>query len=73
MSPVRPLCSQLRTWVNLVVARPLAAAEEALIRDTLTERLRHSFAFELVYLDEIPTLPSGKFEAFRSELADAER
>ena len=56
-----------------MVARPLAAAEEALIRDTLTERLRHSFAFELVYLDEIPTLASGKFEAFRSELVDAER
>ncbi len=55
--------------VNLVVARPLAAAEER-IRETLIERLRHPFNFEFVYLDEIPRAPSGKFEFFRSELVD---
>ena len=56
--------------VNLAVARPLSSAEETKICDTLTERLYHPFEYELVYMDEIPRTPGGKFEAFRSEIIE---
>ncbi len=56
--------------VSLVTTRPLTAAEEDALRAALTEALNHPFPFRLHYVDEIPRSPGGKFEDFRSELAD---
>ena len=54
--------------VNLVVARPLTAAEEDKLRETINEGLGHPFALSFVYVDEIPRAASGKFEEFVSEI-----
>ena len=54
--------------VNLVAARPLTAAEEDGLRETIREGLGHPFALSFVYVDEIPRAASGKFEEFMSEI-----
>ena len=54
--------------VNLVVARPLTAAEEDKLRETINEGLGHPFALSFVYVDEIPRAASGKYEEFMSEV-----
>ena len=54
--------------VNLVVARPLTAAEEDGVCDLIGGTIGSEFVLRLAYVDEIPRAASGKFEDFRSEL-----
>lgn len=54
--------------VALVVARPLTADEEALLRDLVLKNLGHQFAVRFTYHDDIPRAASGKYEDFRSEV-----
>ena len=56
--------------VKLVVPRPLTEAEENGLRDFFTERAGYPFDFRFVYVDEIPRSAGGKYEYFRSEVAD---
>ncbi len=53
---------------KLAVERPLSAEEEADIADFFNRGFGHRFAFRFVYVDEIPRLPSGKYEVFRCEV-----
>lgn len=53
---------------RLSVKRPLTADEEARFASLFNQRLGHDFHFRFVYLDELPRLPSGKFEIFRCEV-----
>ena len=54
--------------VRLVTARDLSEDEEAGLRELIGNRLGHGFRLRFVYVDEIPRLPSGKYEDFRSEV-----
>ncbi len=56
--------------VKLVVPRPLTEAEENGLRDRFTEKAGYPFDFRFVYVDDIPRSASGKYEYFRSEVAD---
>ena len=56
--------------VNLVVARPLTAAEEERLSDAIGRALGHPFALSFVYVEEIPRAASGKFEDFVSEIGN---
>ena len=62
ISPDRPLAGTVAT------ARALTEDEEAGLRELIGTRLGHGFALRFVYVDEIPRLPSGKYEDFRSEI-----
>lgn len=55
---------------NLVVSRPLTKDEENAVRDLFASSLGASFTIGLNYVDEIPRSAGGKFEDFRSEIAD---
>ena len=55
--------------LRLVTRRPLTAAEEAELSALVRNDLDPSFQVRFVYVDEIPRLPSGKYEEFRCELA----
>jgi len=51
--------------VRLVVARPLAAGEEAALGAHIQSALGHAFALDFVYFDDrLPPSSSGKFEEF---------
>ena len=54
--------------VLLVVARPLAPAEEEKVASILRGALGHPFRIALEYCEAIPRSASGKFEEFRSEV-----
>ena len=54
--------------VKLATARELREDEEAGLRELIGTRLGHGFALRFVYVDEIPRLPSGKYEDFRSDV-----
>ena len=54
--------------VKLATARDLREGEEAGLRELFGKKLGPDFALRFVYVDEIPRLPSGKFEDFRSEV-----
>ena len=54
--------------VKLVVVRPLGSEEEAAIRTMLAEWFDDCFAVRLIYVDEIPLGPTGKYEDFRCEI-----
>ncbi len=54
--------------VKLATARDLTEGEEAALRELIGRKLGPDFALRFVYVDEIPRLPSGKFEDFRSEV-----
>ncbi|MBY0269857.1 MAG: hypothetical protein K2X06_08325 [Burkholderiales bacterium] len=54
--------------VALVVVRPLTAAETDNLRAMIVKHLGHPFLVSFVYRDEIPRLPNGKYEDFRSEV-----
>lgn len=58
-----------RITVKLSATRALTSEEEAALVKWLREVLRHSFEFDFVYVDEIPRSASGKYEEFKSELA----
>lgn len=55
---------------RFVAARPLTAEECDAIRDHVQNRLPAPFRIEIEEVAEIPRAPSGKFEDFRSEIAD---
>lgn len=55
--------------VALVVTRPLTAAETDALRAMIVRHLGHPFVVSFTYRDEIPRLPNGKYEDFRSEVA----
>ena len=57
-----------RIEVKLAVSSPLAADREARLRALLTERLRHPFDYDVVYVDEIARAANGKFFEFLSEV-----
>ncbi len=54
--------------VKLATARDLREEEEEALRELIGRRLGPDFALRFVYVDEIPRLPSGKYEDFRSEV-----
>ena len=58
-----------RVEVRVVAGRELTAAETGRMRDKFNEFVGHPFAIDVVYVDEIPRAPSGKFEEFWSEVA----
>ena len=58
-----------RIEVTLAVTHPLSAEEEAEVRATLAERLRHAFDYDLVHVDEIPRAANGKYFEFLSEVS----
>lgn len=53
---------------RLAVNRPLTAGEETRIGDFMNRGFGHEFQYRFVYMDEIPRLPSGKYEVFRCEV-----
>lgn len=53
---------------RLAAKRPLSADEEARFASVFNRGFGHAFRFRFVYLDEIPRLPSGKYEIFRCEV-----
>lgn len=55
--------------VALVVARPLSAGEEMVLRALIVKNLKHAFNVSFVYCDDIPRSAGGKYEDFRSEVA----
>ncbi len=55
--------------IKLVADRPLTKNEEDGFSDFITRSLRYSFLVSIVYVDEIPRGPGGKFEIFRCEVA----
>lgn len=55
--------------VALVVARPLTAGEEMVLRALIVKNLKHPFTVSFVYRDDIPRSAGGKYEDFRSEVA----
>jgi phenylacetate-CoA ligase len=57
--------------VNLVMASPFPEAEAEALKAHVRARLGYPFDIELVYVDDIPRSKSGKFEDFRSEVAEA--
>jgi phenylacetate-CoA ligase len=54
---------------RLVVPRKLTGEEEEKVKKIICDRLGYPFALTLTYHDEIPRDPGGKFEDFRSEIA----
>ena len=54
--------------VALVVARALTTGEEDTLRALILKNLGHPFNLTFSYRAEIPLLPSGKYEDFRSEI-----
>ncbi len=57
--------------IKLVTARPFSEEEEALVHRRFHECTGHAFSTRITYHDDIPRGPSGKFEDFRSEVAQA--
>ncbi len=57
-----------RIEVKLAVARPLTPDEEGAIRGFLNDNLGYPFEVSFVYVDEIPSEASGKYQDFRSEI-----
>jgi phenylacetate-coenzyme A ligase PaaK-like adenylate-forming protein len=55
--------------VKLVTDAPLDAEAAAKLRRYLATVIRHPFEFNLVYVDDIPRAPNGKYEDYRSEVA----
>lgn len=53
---------------RLAVKRPLSADEEARFADFFNRGMGHEFEYRFVYVEEIPRLPSGKYEVFRCEV-----
>lgn len=60
-----------RIEARLVVERPLTRAEEGRLREVIAERLGHPFDIRFSYPDRIARDPSGKYEEFKSALAQA--
>ena len=58
-----------RIEVRVVAVRELTAEESGRMRDIFTEFVGHPFTIDIIYVDEIPRTPSGKFEEFWSEVA----
>jgi phenylacetate-CoA ligase len=54
----------------LVVRRPLTADEEGKIRAAVLEGLGYPFRLTITYCDAIARNPSGKYDEFRSEIAE---
>lgn len=57
--------------LKLATAAPLGEAEEAKLRDWLQHRGGYPFTVRFSYHGEIPRGPGGKFETFRSLIAEA--
>ena len=57
--------------VRLVTASPLGPQQEEQLKQVITEHLGYPFEILLVYRDEIPRGPGGKYEEFISRVADA--
>ena len=57
--------------LKLVVKAPLDGAERERITLAIHEKMHHDFNVEIIYADDIPREPSGKYREFKSELADA--
>jgi len=53
--------------LRLVVVRPLSDEEEAALKRWVQEKFGYPFDVSLMYLDEIPREPSGKFDDFVRE------
>ena len=60
-----------RVEVRLATTRALTGGEEQRVRDWFHHRSHNQFDVTISYHDEIPRGPSGKFEDFRSEVAQA--
>ena len=58
-----------RVEAKLVPGRDLSDDEVANLRTFLAGCLRHDFKLDLVFVDEIPRLPGGKYEDFISRVA----
>lgn len=56
--------------LKLVTAAPLGPAEEDKLRGWLRHRSGYDFTVHFSYADEIPRGPGGKFETFRSLVAE---
>lgn len=56
--------------VTLVVSRDVSGEEEGALTEMLRDRLSPEFSLKFNYVDEIPRSASGKYEDFKSEIAD---
>ncbi len=56
--------------LRLVVRRPLTGEEEARISDAVLSGLGYAFRLRLSYCDAIARAASGKYDEFRSEIAE---
>ena len=54
--------------LRVVVTRKVKAKEEEQLRKMVLDRFGYPMTLDIVYVDEIPRLPSGKFEDFMSEI-----
>jgi phenylacetate-CoA ligase len=61
-----------RIEFRMVARRPLTAAEEQRLRDTVLSEIGHGFRLEFVYVDEIERTASGKYLEFRCDVAKAD-
>ena len=57
--------------LKLVVTAPLDAAERRSVTLAIHKKLLHDFDVEIIYADDIPREPSGKYREFKSELSGA--
>ncbi len=57
--------------LKLVVRSPLDEAERRSVTLAIHKSLLHDFDVEIVYADDIPREPSGKYQEFKSELASS--
>jgi phenylacetate-CoA ligase len=57
--------------LKLVVKAPLDGAERERITLAIHEKMHHDFDVEIIYADDIPREPSGKYKEFKSELTVA--
>jgi phenylacetate-CoA ligase len=58
--------------LRLVVTAPLEGAERRSITLAVHEKLLHDFNVEIIYMDNIPREPSGKYREFKSTLGSLE-
>lgn len=56
--------------IRIVTEKKMTQAQEQLIISTFYKDIGQPFNYHIVYRDEIPRLPNGKFEVFRNEIEE---
>jgi phenylacetate-CoA ligase len=58
-----------RLELRLIVGAPLVPGQERALREKVQDALPVPFRIDLIYVEEIPRNPGGKFELFTSAVA----